>query len=283
MMARAGAEGVDAYARGTPATARTHERTAFRVLIAALSLAAWGALWLWSASPWSRFMTHGGWLDSAEVAALCRALPQGGTWIPALLHALAWALMITAMMLPTTLPILELFRRIVAGRADARGLVARVVAGYAIAWLGFGLVAHGADALLHAWAERSAWLAAHEWVVGAGLLAAAGAFQFSALKYRCLEKCHTPFGFINQRWRGIAPKREALRLGLDHGLFCIGCCWALMLLMFVVGTGSIAWMLVLGALMAAEKNLPWGRRLSAPVGAALLAWAGAVAALNLAG
>jgi predicted metal-binding membrane protein len=68
-----------------------------------------------------------------------------------------------------------------------------------------------------------------------------------------------------------------LRLGAHHGLYCLGCCWALMLLMFVVGMGSVGWMLLLGALMAAEKNLRWGRRLSAPLGLALLAWSGWIA------
>ena len=122
--------------------------------------------------------------------------------------------------------------------------------------------------------------AAHAWVIGAAVLAGAGAFQFSALKYRCLEQCHTPFAFVAARWHGRAPAREAFRLGLDHGLFCIGCCWALMLLMFVVGTGSLALMLVLALVMAAEKNLPWGRRLRVPLGVALLAGAAAVVAAN---
>ena len=76
--------------------------------------------------------------------------------------------------------------------------------------------------------------------------------------------------------------RNALRLGLDHGVFCVGCCWAIMLLMFVVGTGNVGWMLALGTLMAVEKNMPWGDRLSRPLGAALLLGAAIVAGVNLA-
>ena len=76
--------------------------------------------------------------------------------------------------------------------------------------------------------------------------------------------------FIVERWRGGSESAQSLRLGIDHGIFCVGCCWSLMLLMFVVGTGSLGWMLLLGLVMAAEKNLPWGRRLSAPLGASLL-------------
>ena len=113
-------------------------------------------------------------------------------------------------------------------------------------------------------------------VVGAAVLAGAGLFQWSALKYRCLDECRTPFGFVASRWHGVSPSREALRIGIDHGIFCVGCCWALMLTMFVVGIGSVGWMLALAALMAAEKNLPFGRRLRTPVGLALLAGSAAI-------
>jgi predicted metal-binding membrane protein len=160
-------------------------------------------------------------------------------------------------------------------------LLALVVTGYLAAWFAFGALAHLADAALHAAGERTSWLLADGWAVGAAVLAGAGWFQFSALKYRCLEKCRTPLGFIVERWRGVAPGRESLRLGFDHGLFCVGCCWALMLLMFVVGTGSIGWMLALAGAMAAEKNLPGGRRLSAPLGVGLLVASAAVVLHNV--
>ncbi len=155
--------------------------------------------------------------------------------VPALLHAGAWVLMIAAMMLPTTFPLLAMFRRISGSRPDAGRLLALVVLGYFAAWLAFGLIAHLADAALRVAAARYAWFVAHGWIVGAAVLVAAGLFQWSALKYRCLEECRTPFGFVASRWRGRSPSREALRIGVDHGLFCVGCCWALMLMMFVVG------------------------------------------------
>jgi predicted metal-binding membrane protein len=245
-----------------------------------LAALAWVALFWWSASPYSRYLAHGGWSDLALVAALCRAIPQGSIVVPAVLHALAWVLMIGAMMLPTTYPLVALFHRIVAGRPDADGLVARVLCGFGVAWFGFGVVAHAADEALQSAAAQVPWLLTHGWVVGAVVLASAGAFQFSALKYRCLEQCHTPFSFIMQRWHGRAPQSEAWRIGVDHGLFCIGCCWALMLIMFVVGTGNLGWMLVLAAVMAAEKNLPWGRRLRTPLGVGLLGWSAAIVAMN---
>jgi predicted metal-binding membrane protein len=262
---------------GARAPAGGSPRQALRLgLIGLLSAAAWAVLAMWSASPYARYLDHGGWGDSGLLAALCRGVP-GESLIPVLLYALAWLLMIAAMMLPTTLPLLGIFGRITAARPDAGALLACVVLGYAIAWLGFGLLAHGLDSALHLAAARADWLVTRGGLVGALVLVAAGAFQFSALKYRCLERCRTPFAFVNARWHGRRPVREAFRIGLDHGVFCVGCCWALMLVMFVVGMGNLGWMFIMAAAMAAEKNLPWGRRLRTPLGLGLILWGGALA------
>ena len=116
-------------------------------------------------------------------------------------------------------------------------------------------------------------------MLGAAVLALAGAFQFSSLKHHCLTRCRTPFSFVVSRWHGTAPRREALRLGLAHGAFGFGCGWALMLLMFVVGTGSVGWMLALGAVMALEKNISGGwfaRHLGSMIGVALLSVASVI-------
>jgi predicted metal-binding membrane protein len=251
----------------------------FAWLVLAVAALAWASLAAWSASPYARFVAHGGWLDDGLFADLCRAIPQGSVIVPTLAHSLAWLCMIAAMMLPTTLPLLALFGRVTAGRPDAARLNALVIAGYGLAWMAFGVLAHALDAAVHAAAGASGWVATHGWVAGAAVLAGAGAFQFSDLKYRCLERCRLPFGFVNERWRG-RPLHDAFRIGLDHGLFCVGCCWALMLLMFVVGMGNLAWMLLIGLAMAAEKNLPWGKRLSTPLGLALLASAAGVVIAN---
>ena len=201
--------------------------------------------------------------------------------VPAALYAFAGVLMIAAMMLPTTYPVLGIFRVMTRSRADARRLLAVVLAGFFIAWFVFGLFAHALDAGIAWLGARNLWLAEHGWVAGAGVLAAAGLFQFSALKYRCLDQCRTPFAFVTSRWRGRSPTREAFTIGIDHGVFCVGCCWALMLCMFVVGTGSLGWMLALGALMAAEKNVPGGARLRLPIGLGLIAAAGLLVAAHL--
>lgn len=256
------------------------QRALFRALMACLVASAWLTLWAWSVSPYARYLDHGRWTDIGIAGQICRAIPAGDIVVPALLYASGWLAMIAAMMLPTTLPLLEIFRRVTAGRPDAARLVVLVICGYLCAWLGFGLAAHAADWLLHAGVAKVPWLAANGWAIGAAVLCAAGLFQFSALKYRCLDKCRTPFGFVVERWRGKSPAGEAWRLGISHGIFCVGCCWALMLLMFVVGSASLGWMLALSAVMAAEKNLPGGHRISAPLGIALMTWGGALLLLN---
>ena len=255
-------------------------RVSLTALLTTLVVASWAALWFWSASPYGRYLEHTGWVEAGPLAPLCRAVPGGAVLVPLLLHAAAWVLMIAAMMLPTTFPLLATFRRITGGRSDAGRLVALAILGFFCAWLAFGVAAHFADSALRWLAESFAGFGAQAWLVGTVVLAGAGAFQFSAFKYRCLDECRTPFGFVVARWHGKSPMREAFRIGLDHGVFCVGCCWALMLLMFVVGTGSLGWMLALAAVMAAEKNLPSGKLLRMPLGIGLLGWAGAIVVAN---
>jgi predicted metal-binding membrane protein len=230
---------------------------------------AWCALWIWERSPYGRYLNHD---QLGEIGA-------GSLLLPALLYVSGWTLMTVAMMLPTTLPLLDIFRRLTMRRADHFYLMGLLITGYLSIWLVFGIAAHGADWVLHEIVERSSWLDANAWLIGAGMLLLAGAFQFSRLKYRCLDKCRAPLSFVTGYWRGRHERRNAFLLGIRHGIFCVGCCWALMLLMFAVGVGNIAWMLALGAIMAAEKNLPWGRSLSSPLGFALLGW-GAMILLN---
>lgn len=254
------------------AGASRHQRVVLP-LLGALVVLAWLALWALAASPYGRYLDHGDWLDDGPVAALCRVVPGGRIWVPAALTASAWMLMTTAMMLPTALPLFTAFARVVGARPDGSGLLVRLGLGYLAAWGGFGVLVHGLHAGVLAGVDAVPGLAAHAWLLGAATIAGAGAFQFSALKHRCLDKCRTPLSFVIEHWRGRHPARQAFVLGVHHGLYCVGCCWALMLLMFVVGAGSLGWMLVLALAMAVEKNFAWGRHLSAPLGIALLAWA----------
>ena len=126
---------------------------------------------------------------------------------PITLYLIGWTLMTVAMMLPTTLPLLEIFRRLTAQRRDESQLLALVITGYLAVWMGFGIAAHGADWFLHEIIERSSWLEANAWLIGAATLLLAGAFQFSRLKYRCLDKCRAPLSFVTEYWRGRDKRR----------------------------------------------------------------------------
>ena len=258
------------------------QRRAFVVSGLALAGLAWLALAAWAVSPWARYLDHGDWTRVGLVGAICAAVPGGGVLLPASLYVGGWLLMLTAMMLPTALPVLSILQRMTARRRDGGWCVALAAAGYLAAWSGFGLAAHAADMAVAAAVRRSAWLIFNGWALGAAVLLAAGLFQFSDLKRRCLDRCHSPLAEVVSHWHGRHPAREAWGLGLAHGAFCVGCCWAIMLIMFVVGSGNLGWMLLLGLVMAAEKNLPRGRRLSAPLGVALLAGSAAVVALHAA-
>jgi len=255
-------------------------RTPLTPVMMLLIATAWLALALWATSPYGRYLDHGNWSEIGLAAAICRALPGGAVLLAGLFYVGGWLLMTTAMMLPTTLPLLHRFERMASARPDRHRLVLFLITGYLLVWGAFGIAAHLLDAALHLIVRQSAWLAANGWILGAVVLVAAGAFQFSRLKYRCLDQCRSPLGFITRHWRGRQPGWEALRLGTHHGAFCVGCCWAIMLLMFVVGTGNVGWMLVLGAVMAVEKNTPWGRRLSRPLGVVLVTWGVVIVAVN---
>jgi predicted metal-binding membrane protein len=240
---------------------RVRDDKLFLSLTGGLIALAWLTLWLWSESPYGRFLSH---KEGGE-----GSLGEG--YLPLLLVFVAgWTLMTVAMMLPTSLPLVAIFRSLVRRRANAGILVALVVAGYVSVWTLFAFVVHLGDQGIHGAVERSSLLEENAWMIGAGTALLAGAYQFMPLKYHCLDKCRSPLSFVMGHWHGGRGPLEAFRLGMHHGVFCLGCCWSLMLLMFAVGVGNIAWMLALGAVMAVEKNVPWGRRLSAPVGLLLL-------------
>jgi predicted metal-binding membrane protein len=181
----------------------------------------------------------------------------------------AWIVMVVAMMLPSSLGMLATHGRVAAG--EVRPLVSRLsfLAAYLLAWTVFGLVALLGDSQVHVLVRASPWLAAHQSLIAGTTLVGAGAFQFTELKRRCLTACRSPLGFILERYRPGA--RNAFRLGLSHTLFCIGCCWALMLVMFAAGVAALAWMVALSAVMVVEKTTSGGTWLSGPVGLTLIA------------
>lgn len=243
---------------------RARDGRLFLALLAALILLAWVALFAWEQSPYQRFLDH------EELAEIELAVDSGAITYAAL-FVVGWTVMAFAMMLPTSLPLIQIFQRMTRTRSYRGQLTALLVLGYIVVWAAFGAAAHAGDWVIHqAIAERIAWIDRNEWVIGATTLGVAGVYQFTPLKYRCLDKCRSPTAFILERWDSGREHLRSFRIGVEHGLFCVGCCWSLMLLMFVVGTGNLGWMLLLGAIMAVEKNMPWGKRISGPIGAGLI-------------
>ena len=118
-------------------------------VMAGLIGTTWIALWLWEQSPYGRYLDHGRWTDIGPAAFMCAALPAGTVLLPALLYVGGWLLMSVAMMLPTTLPLLNIFRRMIDARPDRVRLLALLIAGYILTWAAFGVGAHVIDALLH--------------------------------------------------------------------------------------------------------------------------------------
>jgi predicted metal-binding membrane protein len=234
------------------------ERLAVVIVVGLLAAAAWVALWLSGASG----LHHLHHLSAATVATASFQI----------FFVATWTVMTVAMMLPTSLPVIATLHTFAGKRSDRLLLVALTIIGYLIVWIVFGALVLGAYLAWQRLLGFNSWLAERLPAGAPLLLLTAGAFQFSSLKYKCLEKCRSPFSFVVEHWQGSAERWQAFRLGIDHGIFCVGCCWALMLLMFAVGAGDLVWMLVLALLMAVEKNVHWGRRLSIPVGATLLAW-----------
>jgi predicted metal-binding membrane protein len=243
----------------TPWTTR-HDERPFLVVAVGMVMLAWVTLVVWGMSPYDRYLSHHT-LDLVRFGSTGYLL-----WV----FIGGWTLMIVAMMLPTSLQLIMVFRGVTRSRPDRNWLVSLLIAGYLGIWVLFGAAVILADLGLHQVLNHSATLLANPWLITAGVFGIAGAYQFSSLKYRCLDKCRSPLSFVTSYWSGRNEWRNSLALGVHHGLFCVGCCWSLMLLMFAIGHGNLGWMLLLGVLMGAEKNMSWGRAFAKPMGVVLL-------------
>jgi predicted metal-binding membrane protein len=227
-------------------------------VLAALVAAAWAGLGLAEAAGGGVWLSHSA-LGEAGALSSTRLLGFLG----------AWTLMSVAMMLPSTFPLVRVFLTITEGSAGLRALLC---VGYLGTWALFGAAALLTDAGLHRAVEGSTWLAARPERLPGALLLGVGLFQFSPLKYSCVRQCRSPVGFVIQHWRGASRALRALRVGVLHGAYCVGCCWALMLLMFAVGGAHLGWMLALAAVMFVEKAVTWGRTVTLGAGLILAGW-----------
>jgi predicted metal-binding membrane protein len=225
---------------------------------------------------------------------LAGALPEGGigcmammtpaVWTPgyAVLMFFMWWVMMVAMMLPSAAPMILLFATVNRKQRDRRHPYAATsifAFGYLAAWGGFSLAA----VILQWGFERtgilSPMLVATNASFGGLLLLAAGVYQLTPIKHACLRHCRSPLAFLSTHWRRGA--HGALRMGLLHGAFCVGCCWSLMGLMFFGGVMNLYWIAGLALFVLLEKTVPAGHWLGYATGIALLVWGAGMLALAL--
>ncbi|MDN5796679.1 MAG: DUF2182 domain-containing protein [Intrasporangium sp.] len=197
------------------------------------------------------------------------------------LFAAAWFVMLGAMMLPTTIPMARVLWVVTSRRARPGAARGAFWAAYGLVWLAFAFVALAGDTQVHNLVHHWGWLESHEQVILGATLVLAGAYQRSPLKEACLRACRSPLSLLAQHYTSSAA--GGWRVGLAHALSCLGCCWALMLVMFATGVASLLWMAGLTAVMVLEKISPWGARLSGPVAAVLLAAGAVVVGIGVAG
>jgi len=226
-----------------------------------------GVLLLIAAAAWVSVVRSG--LQGDD---MMMTMPMPATVADALAFVVSWGIMMTAMMLPSALPMISLYgamQRGSAGAARKGAPVALFTAVYLLLWAASGVPVYIAHTLLMTLAEPA-------FAYGIALiLLAAGAFQLSPLKQMCLRGCRSPLGFLLGHWR--AGRRGSLALGWSHAVYCLGCCWALMLVLVAAGAMGLRWVLLIAAVVAAEKLLPGGEWVARAVGGALLLLGVAVA------
>jgi len=250
--------------------------------VVALAALGWLYLALLVANMGGKFTALGPGMGALDllpraIIALCRptfglAMP-GSAWDPSgfAVVALMWIAMVLAMMLPSASPMLLTYAEIAdtAARKHERIVSPFVLAaGYTVVWLGFAGAATVAQFLFTRAALIDAGMASASGLFSGAVFITTGLYQFSALKHACLTQCRQPFPFFFAHWETTA--RGVFRLGLQQGLYCLGCCWAMMAVMFAVGVMNVVWMAALGVVMSLEKFTS-GNRLTYGLGVLLIA------------
>jgi predicted metal-binding membrane protein len=237
-----------------------------QVVVALIFLAAAGMTAAFVASMAGGMTMPGGW----KMSMMWMVMP-GQTWpMAALMFVAMWVAMMVAMMLPSTWPLLSLYQRIMRFRGERRvgWLTAWLGLGYLSAWLGFGILAY-AIGLAVGGAAMASEAVSRLVPTGGGLMfVLAGIYQLTPWKTTCLMRCRNPVSVLSQHLS--SSWRTALRLGALHGGFCVGCCWGLMLIQIVLGIMSLAAMVLVAGIIAAEKLLPQGELIARISGAAAI-------------
>jgi predicted metal-binding membrane protein len=212
-------------------------------LLLALAAAAWAVL-VWQSADADTDMT----------------MASSTMGLRAPLFLTIWVIMMVAMMFPTAAPMILIFHKVQSGKRQRGGAFVSTwvfVAAYILVWTLAGVAAYAGAVAAEAIAARAALSPATAARIGGTVLVAAGIYQLTPLKDLCLSKCRTPISFIMTSWRDGAA--GALRMGLLHGAYCLGCCWLLFVILFPLGIMNIAAMVIITLVIFAEKTLPWGR------------------------
>ena len=240
-----------------------HDRAAFAVLLILIPLACWTWIVVMARDMYGPMTGASAWMMT----------PRWDARHVVLLWAM-WAVMMAGMMLPSASPLLLLYgaaaRR--GGRDADAGASRRIyalAAGYVAVWALFSVAATAAQRILSSLLIVSPMMTITSRTTGAAVLALAGIYQLTPLKGVCLHACRSPLSVMMHRWR--AGTGGAFRMGIDHGLYCVGCCWALMLLLFVGGVMNLMMIVAVTVLVAVEKLLPVGTAAARVSGAALIA------------
>ena len=200
------------------------------------------------------------------------SMAAGWSFAGLLVFVTVWTIMMVAMMLPAAVPMILIFAAAQARRDRHVAVPTWIfVIGYIVVWAAAGLGAYVLDQAFTELLRSHALIDPGTWApLALGItLILAGLYQFTPLKHVCLRQCRSPWGFVAQYWR--EGRTGAVNMGVRHGLYCLGCCWALFAVLTAVGMMSIAWMLSLTLVVFAEKVFPYGLRISAAVGVALIA------------
>ena len=208
--------------------------------------------------------------NAADMGDMVQGLGAVGSAMPfdmsAAVFMAMWTVMMVAMMLPTVAPIVLLHRMVMRRRGQSIAPTAAFAAGYLVVWSLLGIVPFAVLVAFRHFADGSDWVAP----VSGAVLIVAGAYQFTRWKQLCQNACRSPLGFLMTHDFGPGS-RGALRTGVAHGLYCLGCCWALMAVLFVVGLMNLAWMAAIAVVFIAEKNWRHGPTLTRFAGLAVIA------------
>lgn len=214
---------------------------------------------------------------AAAMSKAHMAMIQPAVWTPgyAVLMFVMWWVMMIAMMLPSASPMILLFARVNrAQKAKGTSFVPTSVfaVGYLVAWGVFSVLAAGAQWGFERIGLLSSMMASTSVIFGSSVLIVAGIYQLTPLKHACLRHCRSPFQFITHHWRN--GSWGAFRMGIEHGAFCLACCWFLMALLFVGGVMNLYWIVGLALFILLEKTIPAGHWLGSLTGIGLIAWGG---------